>query len=472
MTISALGTAVLFGACSSATTPTAEKPSGGTSAPTKPAETKPAVNLAATPTPVPLLPPVPQPAGTTKILLRVHWSGANFNEFQKILNEYNETQGPQDKIYVALERFVAGQAGPIATFIADFQAGTQEDIYHLSDSYLADLSARGFFSTPPQEVQNYIKENYLSSAVENGTVEGKVMGYPTENQPHMFFLNKKLFEEGGLDATTGYPKTWDDIRTIAKQLTKKDASGQKIQAGFLVHDTAGERIHTQRLLFQFLAGEPLVDTSVTPPKYNFTSDAARQFTELLAGMAQDDSVSAGMGTHSVLWGQRKGAMITHDAWAVVFQLRNEGIPGIVDEQHTIPVFSPDGSKTGNLSRNYHYLVSAKSQQKELAWNFLKWMNEGPDFRMQRFMTHQFGFVASVKDYEMPSVFPEQMKQAFTESLNTPLQTSYPVIRGLSEVMNIMRDNHDALTLKQMTADDYTTRVDEEVKKALEQAYSE
>lgn len=430
--------------------------------------------LAPTATPVPVLPPIDQPAGTTKLLMRVHWSGSTFNDLQKILNDYNGTQGKTDKIYIALERFVAGQQGPIATFIADYQAGTQEDIYHLSDVYLADLASRDFFSDAPTDVQNYIKANYLVSAVVNGTWNGKVVGYPTENQPHMMFLNKKLFSEVGLDATKDFPKKWDDIRTLAKQLNKT-SGGTHTQAGFIVHDsTSGsnaERGHTQRLLFQYLAGEPLFDTSGAIPKYNVTSPAAKAFTELMYGMAQDGSLSIDIGPQPVVWEQRRGAMITHDAWAVNFQIGREGLPGLVDEQYTIPVFSPDGSKTGNLSRNYHFAVSSKSKSKDLAWAFLKWFNEGPDFRMQKFQTDSFGFVASVKDYHLPTIFPEQMKKAFADSLNTPYQTSYATLKGLPEIYNVFRDHNDALWLKKENPDQYTTAVDAEIKAIIQKAYS-
>src|SRR5438552_3354807 len=82
---------------------------------------------------------------------------------------------------------------------------------------------------PPPEIQNYIKDNYLPSAVATGTWEGKIMGHPTENQPHMMFVNTKMFQAAKLDATKDTPKKWDDIRKVAKQLTVKDAGGVKTQ---------------------------------------------------------------------------------------------------------------------------------------------------------------------------------------------------------------------------------------------------
>ncbi|HVC32912.1 MAG TPA: hypothetical protein VNL16_05330 [Chloroflexota bacterium] len=276
--IGTVGSIALLSACSSG--PPASQ---ATQAPVKPAAApaqQPAApantsSLPTTPTPVPAFTPVPQASGTTKLLVRVHWSGVQFNNFQSVVNKYNSTQGPADKVYITLERFIAGSAGPIATFIADFQAGTQEDVYHLNDAYLADLASRSFFEAPPTEVQNTIKEQYLASAVKTGTWQGNVMGYPTENEPHMMFVDTKLFQDAGLDATKDAPKAWDDIRRLAKQLTQKNSAGQKTQAGFIVHNASGERNIVQRVLFQYLNGAPWVDDSVTPPKFgNNILDAA------------------------------------------------------------------------------------------------------------------------------------------------------------------------------------------------------
>jgi maltose-binding protein MalE len=228
----------------------------------------------------------------------------------------------------------------------------------------------------------------------------------------------------------------------------------------------------QRMLFQHLAGAPLVDDKVTPPKWDVTSEAARQFTEHVYNTTvADGSGSAEMGPVNIIWGQRKGAIITHDAWAVIFQLIAEGLPGNIDQTHTIPLMSPDGSKTGNISRNYHFLVSSKSKYKELAWKHLEWMNNGPEYRMQDFQTNIFGFVPSVKNYPMPKPFPEQMKKAFLDSMATPHQTAMPVIKGLAEVYNIFRDRYDALVLGKEDAKTHTEKLDAELKKAMADAYA-
>jgi ABC-type glycerol-3-phosphate transport system substrate-binding protein len=480
--LATVGPAAVIAACSSPAAP-AQKPAesakpaapaaaAGTPVPKAP---EPASKvLQPTPTDIPLFTPVPQAAGTTKLLLRVHWSQPFYNDFQTIVSDYNATQGAQDKIYITLERFVANQAGPIATFIADYQAGTQEDVYHLDDNYFPDLAARKFFQAPPKEIQDYIKGNFLEKAVESGIWENQVMGYPTENQPHVLFMNKALLKEVGIDVVAQPPKNWDDIRRMAKEATKKDASGQKIQAGWITmfgYQGYGQRVISQRVLWQFMAGSSLVDSSGPVPKWDVTSDAARQWTEWIYNVHRTDgSGSQDIGGDDVTWFQRKGAMVSHDAYGLVFRVVRRGPPGLLEEQHAVPIMSPDGSKTGNTSRNYHWLVSQKTKYPELAWKFSRWMNEGPDFRMQKFQTEQFGFVPSVKNYPMPSIYPEQIKNAFTESLKQPMQTLFPVIKGVPRAITIMGDKHDALVLGQLNPKEFTEQLDTELKAAMKDSY--
>jgi len=446
---------------------------GGAAAPT--AASAPAAAKAAaapTSTSVPLLAPVPQPAGTTKLLLRVHWEGTRLNDFLKTINDYNSTQGPKDGIYIAVERTDQSMQG----YLANYQAGASEDIYHLNDVNLADLASRNFFTPPSKDVVDYINKTYVQSSILSGTYNGQMLGYPTENQPHMLSLNQMLFTQAGLDASKDAPKTYADIRRLAKQLTKVDG-GKKVQCGWIVHNEVGtggpdaERGLISRVLYQFLEGAPLFDTSTIPPKFDITSDAARKYTDLQYNLVQDGSTNGDMGDAYPTWQQARGAMYTEDAWAFIYILRDGGLPGILDQTATVGLRSSDGTKTGNISRNYHYVVSSKSNHQDLAWQFLKWMNDGPDYRMQDYMTNSYGFIPSVKDYPMPKVFPDPIKQAFVDSLKEPNQTAMPTMKGLGEIEKIFRDADDALFSQQINADDYTKRVDSEVRTALEKSYT-
>ena len=164
-------------------------------------------------------------------------------------------------------------------------------------------------------------------------------------------------------------------------------------------------------------------------------------------------------------------MHTQDAWAVVFQLLWDGRKGLIDDTFTTGLRSSDGKKTGNMSRNYHFLVSSQSQHKDLAWAFLKWMNQGPEFRMQHLMTEDLGFAPSVKGQPMPSAFTAQMNAAFADSMSTPYQTYMPVVKGLADLEGILWQANSLLYTKAVSPDEYTKRLDADLNAAIKKAYS-
>jgi len=56
-------------------------------------------------------------------------------------------------------------------------------------------------------------------------------------------------------------------------------------------------------------------------------------------------------------------------------------------------------------------------------------------------------------------------------LKEPNQTAMPTMKGLGEIQKIFRDAGDALFSKQLNVDEYTKRVDSEVRAAMEKSYS-
>ena len=69
---------------------------------------------------------------------------------------------------------------------------------------------------------------------------------------------------------------------------------------------------------------------------------------------------------------------------------------------------------------------------------------------------------------------EEQMEAIAATVNkVPLPLNpqtLPLMKGLTEVYNIFRDNTDGLLLGKMNADEFTKKLDEELKKALQQAY--
>ena len=457
------------GAAAAAAAPTA------TAAPAAAGAAAPAQGAAPPPTPtfVPTATPVPY-SGGDKVLLRVHWSGIQFNDFAKLINEYNSTQGPKDKIYITLERQLQAQTGGgglVATFIADFQAGTSEDIYHLNDAYLPDLATRNFFMEAPQEVAAVVKKDWWPGTFDTGSWEGKFYGYPTENQTLCLIINKKLFEDGtGLTLPKDEPKTWDDLRKTAKATTKKDGSGKTTRQGFIWRTDSNEGQTVQRVVMHATMGEEFIEgwQSGKVPKVNYLSDVGMKIMDLFKGMADDGSTVAGLGPESNLQANRLGTMILHESYSIYFNYKSLGDANLVGEQYAVVPFSQDGKKKASNTRNYHYEVSSKSKAKDQAWKFLKWMNEGPEFRMENFQVNTFGFVPSVKSVNLPSWWPSQLQEAWKDALTNTVPM--PNARGLARIEEILARYQNAVILGKQDVKSAMQQADQETKQALEEAY--
>ncbi|MDQ6674552.1 MAG: extracellular solute-binding protein [Chloroflexota bacterium] len=431
------------------------------------------------PTAVPTATTVPNVAytGGTKVLMRVHWGGTYYNEFAKVVNEYNTTQGPQDKIYITLERQLQPQnganeaAGLLATFIADFQAGTSEDIYHNNDNILPELASRNFFVPAPQSVTDAVKRDWRGGTFETGSWDGKFYGYPTEYQAMALLVNKKLFEDGtGLTLPKDAPKNWDDLRAKSKAVAKKDGSGRITRQGLIWKTEDFQRQMIERVVLHQADGEPFIDTSGGGiPKINFLSPTSMKLMNLYKGMVDDGSMVGGVGGENVLLPNRLGTMDFAEAFAVYFFLKALGDENIVNEQYAIKPFSSDGSKTITNTRNYHFQVAARSKVQDQAWTFLKWLNEGPEFRMANFQVDVFGFLPAVKSIELPKWWPDEVRTTWKELLDGQT-VPIPNILGLAQIIELVGTYQNQVILGQASIEDAMTKADAEAKKVLQDAY--
>ena len=146
-----------------------------------------------------------------------------------------------------------------------------------------------------------------------------------------------------------------------------------------------------------------------------------------------------------------------------------GDANIVEEQYAVKPFSSDGTKTLTNTRNYHFQVSAKSKVQDQAWTFLKWLNEGPEFRMAKFQVDVFGFLPSVKALDLPKWWPDQVRKTWKEMLDGPT-VPIPNILGLAQIIELVGTYQNQVVLGQATIQDAMKKADEEAKKVIQDAY--
>lgn len=91
------------------------------------------------------------------------------------------------------------------------------------------------------------KDDIMESVIANGTYKGEIYGLAYSTTPFVFAYRKDMFEEAGLDPEKP-PKTWDELRDYARQLTVKE--GDRItRAGFAFPMAAGNFVEYDVFVF-------------------------------------------------------------------------------------------------------------------------------------------------------------------------------------------------------------------------------
>lgn len=74
-------------------------------------------------------------------------------------------------------------------------------------------------------------EDFLKACWDECEYGGQIWGIPVNTDNRVFFWNKKIFREEGLDPERP-PRTWKELEEFAERLTRRDASGRLERVGF------------------------------------------------------------------------------------------------------------------------------------------------------------------------------------------------------------------------------------------------
>ncbi|MFD5571807.1 extracellular solute-binding protein [Streptomyces cadmiisoli] len=296
------------------------------------------------------------------------------------LKEWKQDVAEFNKKYpnVTIEgRSTPGQCLEPARFTAMLKAKSQPDVFYtyftdlpqvLDNAGAEDISAYVNDKTVPRLKD--IDPNVLASLKQ----DGKLYGLPTSNYTMGLLINRKLFEQAGLDPDAP-PSTWEDVRAAAKKIA---GLGNGI-AGFGEYsagNTGGWHFTAQ----MYSLGGDVVDES--GQKAAFNNELGKQVAENLYAMRWDDN---SMGKTQLLkWGDLQKQIATDklgmflaapdDIAYMVQQLgakyQNFGMGPIPGEQSTLAGgnnymikkgISPDRIKAAVAWLNFKNLTVGKGQ---------------------------------------------------------------------------------------------------------------
>jgi multiple sugar transport system substrate-binding protein len=381
---------------------------------------------------------VTAPEDSNEVIFWSQWSGDNALAFQTIIDEYNDTQGKEDGIFIKIEQVEDENMEMLMKLMAAKLSDTMPDIVHVAQSSFIAMAKNELFMEPPQDIQDYIKENYFDANASMAEYNDVYWGYPTEHQVMALFWNKDHFDEEGIE---GPPKTWDEMREYAKRLTRYDENGEMERAGFLFTFEFSEAMMTQHISMFWGAGEDLFPTETTT---NVSSDVGIQINELLSGMAEDGSTNANWLPWEDALNNGQGSMIMMDPWALNFNVRQKGIEGLYEAIHVAELPTPDGTPGPSMSRGFALCVTSGSKFADEAWSHLKWLNEGPECRMNDFMVNNFEFLPSHKGFDFPETWSDETKATYERILK--ISKPQPDLSDYEEAQEIIDNMKDEILL--------------------------
>lgn len=378
------------------------------------------------------------PEGAKELIFWSQWGGDNKIKFQELIDEYNNTEGKENNIFVKIEQVEDENNEMMMKLMAAQLSNTMPDIVHVAQMSFIAMARNNLFSEPSAEVQQYVQDNYFDANAQLAEFNGTWWGYPTEHQVMALFWNKDHFAEVGLE---GPPKTWDEMREYAKKLTIRNDSGELERAGFVFPFDFSEAMMTQHISMFWGAGQDLFPDEKTT---NVNSDVGIKLNELYKGLADDGSTNANWLPWADALNTGKGSMVMMDPWALNFNVKEKGIDGLYEAIAVAELPTPDGKPGASMSRGFELCVTSGSKYSDEAWSFLKWLNEEPECRMNKFMVETFEFLPSHKGFDFPENWSQDTKDTYAKILE--ISKPQPDLLNYEEVQQSIDNMKDDILI--------------------------
>jgi len=386
---------------------------------------------------------------------------AMFNEYQ--VGYFNQLAKEFEKLHpdvdVVIERVTGGSWTDFeVALLNDFWGRNPPDCARISEGTLMRLINADMLETAPPDIAQGLKELLYSDDLKKALYRGdKVYGTIHGADWQGIYYNKDHFKEVGLDPEKP-PATWDELLYDAGKLTKWDANGKVIRAGISLRKEAYlPGIAMKFYDFFFSAGGQLYDDERKHCLLNSEAgiEALQLYLDILYKYRYD-----GFEVEGDFQGFANGtaSMFCHGQW--VPKSLHEKAPNLNWGVGQIPAKVRSASNGGI----YPLVVASDSKEKELAWDFIRFM-----------MLPESFVVYSRNEMITPPVpeaaaLPEFRENKVLRSLATqPNVLAVPVVPRMNEIGTMIgaaiedtaRNNKDPKTV----LDDLVAKVDKILQEA-------
>jgi len=209
-------------------------------------------------------------------------------------------------------------------------------------------------------------EPFYPGFMENSVLDGKTWSIPFQRSTPIFYYNKELFQEAGLDPNHP-PATWEELLAAAKALTKRDAKGNVTQWGF--EDITDDTWTVQALILE--AGGQYANPEGTEAYFN--TPEVKEALEFRNRLANIERV---MPRHR-FYGAAAQDFV---AGATAMMFNSTGSLSFVKQSATFD-FGAAPLPKGRVAAvptgggNLYIFKGIPEDHKKAAWTFAKWMSQ-------------------------------------------------------------------------------------------------
>lgn len=206
-------------------------------------------------------------------------------------------------------------------------------------------------------------KNFYPIASSDLTVGNGIVGIPFEYDALVLYINEDIFNKAGKTP----PTTWDDLRTVAKELTVKDDQGVITQSGVALGRTENVD-HWPEILALLMLQNGADLTNPTGPLAEGALTFFTQFTTV------DGVWDATLPPSTQAFAAGKLAMYIGPSWRS-FEIAQQN-PNLKFKTVAIPQTPKDNPNQPDITYATYWVqgVWARSNNKSAAWDFLKFLS--------------------------------------------------------------------------------------------------
>ncbi|HEX2034227.1 MAG TPA: extracellular solute-binding protein [Chloroflexota bacterium] len=367
-----------------------------------------------------------QPAAQAKVAvtpIRIwfHWSGVRGETIQRMMDDYNATQGQQDKNVVSVE--TVRDVEMLTKMTASVVGGDPPEVWHMNATPRV-ASERGLIVAVPKDDEQYIKQHYVPGAVERMTLGGKVWGYPTEFQSPAFVYRKSHFQEAGLP---GPPATTDEVYEYATRLTRKSGD-EVVRFGFPIFENWYASV-LPNLIARF-GGQMIHFTGDKPVKADVASPAALEAVGWWKRCTDAGLTHLNRLPYADAMRLGRTSATECFVWFVTGNTRDPGLTDIFEDLGAEVLPPKRGQKPVVYAGGWGLAATNGAKQPEERWKLVRWMMRKPSMPFSRFIVDFVGSMPAPTDYPTRvEGWTDALSRTF--AVDTPkLAQSHPMTRVL------------------------------------------